>query len=81
MFSTVIPLSFPSSITIALMYGVAHWNAYFQAILYLNDSSKWPVQVFLRQLLLESDSSMELNIGSYEYGPPLVILEKGVSVI
>jgi putative aldouronate transport system permease protein len=71
LFSIVIPLSLPSIITIALMYGVAHWNSYFQAILYLNDSSKWPVQVFLRQLLLESDSSMELNIGDYEYGPPV----------
>lgn len=71
LFSIVIPLSLPSIITITLMYGVAHWNAYFQAILYLNDSNKWPVQVFLRQLLLESDSSMELNIGNYEYGPPV----------
>lgn len=71
LFSIVIPLSMPSIITIGLMYGVLHWNAYFQAILYLNDSSKWPVQVFLRQLLLESDSSMETTIGSYEYGPPV----------
>lgn len=71
LFSIVIPLSLPSIVTVTLMYGVAHWNAYFQAILYLNDSDKWPVQVFLRQLLLETDSSMELNIGDYEYGPPV----------
>lgn len=71
LFSIVIPLSMPSIITIGLMYGVMHWNAYFQAILYLNDSAKWPVQVFLRQLLLESDSSMEASIGIYEYGPPV----------
>lgn len=71
LFSIVIPLSMPSIITIGLMYGVLHWNAYFQAILYLNDSNKWPVQVFLRQLLLESDSSMEPTIGAFEYGPPV----------
>ncbi|MGI2295997.1 carbohydrate ABC transporter permease [Paenibacillus sp. GXUN7292] len=71
LFRIAIPLSLPSIITISLMYGVAHWNSYFQAILYLNSSSKWPVQVFLRQLLLESDSAMELNIGAFEYGPPV----------
>lgn len=71
LFRVVLPLSLPSLVTITLMYGVNYWNAYFQSILYLNDSNKWPVQVFLRQLLLESDTSMDMNIGKYEYGPPV----------
>lgn len=71
LFRIVIPLSLPSIVTISLMYAVMHWNSYFTAILYLNDSNKWPVQVFLRQLLLESDSSMETHIGAFEYGPPV----------
>ncbi|THF74012.1 carbohydrate ABC transporter permease [Cohnella fermenti] len=67
----VLPLSIPSVVTIALMYGVAHWNSYFQAILYLNDSAKWPIQSFLRQFLLDSDTGMLRSVGSYEYGPPV----------
>jgi putative aldouronate transport system permease protein len=32
---------------------VAHWNAYFNALLYLNDASKWPVQLILMQYVLQ----------------------------
>jgi putative aldouronate transport system permease protein len=71
LFRIILPLSLPSVITIGLMYGVAHWNNYFLAILYLNDASKWPVQTFLRQFLLDSSTDMQTNIGGYEFGPPV----------
>ncbi|GBF77279.1 putative ABC transporter permease [Paenibacillus sp. 598K] len=67
----VLPLSVPSVVTIALMYAVAHWNNYFQAILYLNNAAKWPIQSFLRQFLLDSDTGMLRSVGGYEYGPPV----------
>lgn len=71
LFRIILPLSMPSVVTIGLMYGVAHWNNYFQAILYLNDASKWPVQAFLRQFLLDSDTGMLNDVGGFEYGPPV----------
>lgn len=48
----VLPLSLPAMATFSLFYAVGHWNAYFNAILYLNDSEKWPVQVLLRQIVI-----------------------------
>jgi putative aldouronate transport system permease protein len=71
LFRIILPLSLPSVVTIGLMYGVAHWNNYFQSILYLNDSNKWPVQAFLRQFLLDSDTGMLNDVGGFEYGPPV----------
>ncbi|KRF06808.1 ABC transporter permease [Paenibacillus sp. Soil766] len=54
----VLPLSLPAMATFALFYAVSHWNMYFQAIMYINDSSKWPIQVLLRQIVILSQSSV-----------------------
>ncbi|TBL70926.1 carbohydrate ABC transporter permease [Paenibacillus thalictri] len=52
----VLPLSLPSLSTIGLFYAVGHWNGYFSAIMYIRDPSLFPLQVKLRQLLVESDT-------------------------
>ncbi|MEK8128786.1 carbohydrate ABC transporter permease [Paenibacillus filicis] len=54
MFRIVLPLSVPIIATISLFYAVWHWNSYFDALLYINDTSKQPLQLFLRQILLAS---------------------------
>ncbi|WP_322905928.1 carbohydrate ABC transporter permease [Paenibacillus campi] len=48
----VIPLSAPIIAVMALFYGVGHWNSYFNALVYLNDESKYPLQMVLRQILV-----------------------------
>ncbi|WP_454193022.1 carbohydrate ABC transporter permease [Paenibacillus sp. Marseille-Q7038] len=52
LFRIVLPLSMPSIATISLFYAVTYWNTYLSAILYLNDSSMWPIQVLLRQIVV-----------------------------
>ena len=52
----VLPLSKAGLAVIALFYGVDIWNAFFNAILYLNDASKWPIQVVLRQYVLQGSA-------------------------
>ncbi|MFA9557847.1 carbohydrate ABC transporter permease [Evansella sp. AB-rgal1] len=52
LFRIVIPCSLPAIATISLFYAVTYWNTYMHAILYLSDSSKWPVQVLLRQIVV-----------------------------
>ena len=51
----VLPLARPALATIALFYLVFHWNEFFRAMIYLNDQSKWPLQVVLRQFVIEGD--------------------------
>lgn len=62
LFKIVVPLSLPSLCTIGLFYGVGHWNAYFNATIYLNSRSRWPLQVVLRNLL-ENAVTSEIDYG------------------
>lgn len=59
--SIVLPLSLPSLTTIGLFYAVAHWNGYFQALMYIRDSSLFPLQVKLRKLIVESDAEVMMQ--------------------
>jgi len=48
----VIPLSAPIIAVMTLFYGVMHWNQFFSALIYLNDSKLYPLQLVLRNILL-----------------------------
>jgi putative aldouronate transport system permease protein len=50
----VLPLSKPIIATFGLFYAVGHWNNFFQALLFLNDSKMWPLQVLLREMVMLS---------------------------
>ncbi|WP_339220161.1 carbohydrate ABC transporter permease [Paenibacillus sp. FSL H8-0332] len=52
LFKIVLPLSLPAIATISLFYAVTYWNTYMSAILYLDNSAKWPIQVLLRQIVV-----------------------------
>ncbi len=54
----VLPLSMPVMAAFALFYSVGIWNQYFSAILYIQDHSKWPIQVLLRQIVVLSSGGM-----------------------
>ena len=58
----VLPLSAPIMATMGLFYGVGHWNAYFQGIMYLNDKSLFPIQVVLRNMIQTPNISQELAV-------------------
>jgi len=48
----VLPLSKPALATFTMFYAVGHWNTFLTALLYLNDSKKWTIQVLLRQIVI-----------------------------
>ena len=54
LFTIILPLSKSILVVITIYYFVAHWNAYFDAMMYITKRNKWPLQVFLRQILLLS---------------------------
>ena len=59
-FSIVLPLSKAIMAVLLLMYAAAHWNAYFNAFLYLTDKKLYPLQIFLRQILVQSNMSADM---------------------
>ena len=50
----VAPLSKAVLAVIGLFYGVGYWNAFFNALLYLNDQSRWPLPLVLRTYVLNN---------------------------
>ncbi|MBQ3080415.1 MAG: carbohydrate ABC transporter permease [Clostridia bacterium] len=50
----VLPLSKPILAVMALYYGVARWNSYFDAMVYLRDRAKYPLQMYLREVLIQT---------------------------
>lgn len=57
----ILPLSKPALATMALFYGVYHWNEYFRATIYITDPNKWPLQVVLRQFVVSQDNMTMLQ--------------------
>jgi putative aldouronate transport system permease protein len=55
----MIPLSQAVLFTIGLYYLVGHWNAWFPSLIYLNDQTKYPLQMLLRQIVLLSQALEE----------------------
>jgi putative aldouronate transport system permease protein len=65
----MLPLSKPALATLGLFYGVFHWNEYFRATIYLTTPEKWPLQVVLRQFVIQQDNTTMLgfqNMLSYD---------------
>lgn len=56
----VLPLSKPIMAVMALFYAVGHWNAYFQALIYLNSQELYPLQIILRNILILQQIDMEM---------------------
>ena len=53
----ILPLSTATVAVMALFYGVSHWNSWFAAMIYLEDRSKYPLQLFLREMLVLKDGA------------------------
>lgn len=76
----ILPLSLPSIATISLFYAVEYWNTYQPALLYINDSSKWPIQVLLRQIVIVS-SGMNADASTVDIVPPAQSVKMAVIII
>lgn len=57
--SIVLPLSKPVLAVLVMYYAVAHWNSYFNAMIYLEDKIKFPMQVILRDILISNKVAAE----------------------
>jgi putative aldouronate transport system permease protein len=66
----IIPLSLPALAVITLFYAVGHWNAYFQALIYLRNRELFPLQLILREILIaNSMDSMTTGVSSGDVEP------------
>jgi ABC-type glycerol-3-phosphate transport system permease component len=78
----ILPLSKAVLAVIALFYGVAHWNDFFNATLYLNDSAKWPIQLVLRQYVLQGSAlASAVDLDPNQTPPPTQAIQMAVVVL
>lgn len=57
LFQIILPLSKATVAVILLYYAVEHWNSWFNAMIYLNDRNKFPLQLVLQEILIQNDTS------------------------
>ncbi len=62
-FQFVIPLSKAIIAVIALYLAVSYWNSYYNALIYLNDSDKKPLQLVIRELLITANNASDIQDG------------------
>lgn len=60
----VLPLSMPIIAVMVLFYAVGHWNSYFNALIYLTSKERFPLQLILREILIQSDSGEFVKLTS-----------------
>lgn len=78
----VLPLSRAVLAVIGLFYAVSYWNAFFNALLYMNDTTKWPLQLVLRTYVV-NNAPIGVNqlAGSGEALPPQQSIQMAILVI
>ncbi|SDW56137.1 carbohydrate ABC transporter permease [Paenibacillus sp. CF384] len=59
--SVVLSLSKPIIAVLVIMYAVGQWNAYFDALIYLKTSSKYPLQLILRSIIIQNNSGSNMD--------------------
>lgn len=72
----VVPLSKPIISVLMLYYGVAHWNSYFTPMIYLEDRTKYPLQLFLKEILTQSQVALDSLSGGDSVGAVLQLLQQ-----
>ncbi len=60
LFRIVLPLSKPILAVLVLFYGVAHWNAFFNALIYISDKRLYPLQLVLRSILIQNQVAQDM---------------------
>ena len=56
----ILPLSKAIIAVLLLFYAIAHWNSYFDALLYLNTEDKQPLQIVLREILIRNEQNASM---------------------
>jgi putative aldouronate transport system permease protein len=81
--SIVLPLSKAVLAVVGLFYAVGYWNAFFNAMLYINDTAKWPLQLVLRTYVINNTelSSGDLGGAAADQLPPQESIQMAILVV
>jgi len=81
-FRIILPVSTAVLATLTLFYGVSNWNNYFNALIYINDSNKWTVQIVLRQVVAMANGGIgDLSQMDPDFVVPSKTVQMGTIII
>ena len=82
LFRVMLPLVKATLAVMVLYYGVSHWNAWFNASIYLRTPSKYPLQLVLRNILVESQTNeMMQDIGAAQSPQVMMLIKYALIVV
>lgn len=81
LFNVMLPLVKATLAVMVLYYGVAHWNAWFNASIYLRTPSKFPLQLVLRNILVENQTADMMQDIEAARSPQVQILIKYALIV
>ncbi|MCS7464915.1 carbohydrate ABC transporter permease [Paenibacillus doosanensis] len=69
LFQIYLPLSKPVLATVSLFYAVGYWNTFQRAVLFIRDAKLWPLQMKLREYLINTEDILPINqmVGSFDF--------------
>lgn len=68
LFRVFLPISKPVIATVALFSAVEHWNSWFDGVIFLNESSKWPLQSYLYNRVISRTLQWQTSGGAERAG-------------
>jgi len=78
----VLPLSMPVIAVILLFYGVAHWNSWFSAMIYIRTRTKFPLQLVLREILIASSTTaMTADVANIDKEPVDAVVKYATIIV
>ena len=81
LFRILMPLTKATLAVVTLFYAVGHWNSWYDAMIYLQDRQKFPLQLFLREILIANTTSTEMAMSRAQETQHLDELIKYCSII
>jgi putative aldouronate transport system permease protein len=73
----ILPLSMPIIATLLLFYAVGHWNSFMSPLIYLTEKTKYPIQLFVRNIVIEGQTA-DYSIGLSLDGNGPKVSEKSI---
>lgn len=80
LFRIILPISLPTIVTISLFYTVDRWNEWYNAMIYLKDATKYPLQLYLRELLADVSRLTSSDLASSELTDRSALYTNGIKM-